>query len=324
MSTWLARLAPPLLLTLLLGACSHVVDERSARPRDVRAEFDDDVRRAWTLYQENLHEAAERRYLAALEIARLLPPDDPSVLTARVALALVHQAQRRFERAEAELRGVLPIQRRVSGDASVPVANVLNNLGVVLVEQQRHAEGADALLAALRIREKLLGPDDPQTAITLQNFATAIRALGSHEDALLIYQRAYAIYQAHGPEWNGRAAAVQNQLGLLYREMGQGEEAELHHLAAIELTRRVNAARNPNLALYSRDLAGLYAELGRYGDAEQRYRTALSIFEATLGAASPQMRETLLDYGAMLERTGRRQEALELRARADRIAAEER
>jgi tetratricopeptide (TPR) repeat protein len=318
-----ARRACTLLLgaAVLCAACSHVVDERAQRRLSPREEFRDQVRRAASLHQQSLYDEAERRYVAALAAASSLPADDPELLTARVALALVYQAQGELGRAESELLAVLPIQRRATGDASEPVANVLNNLGAVQVDLRRYEEASRSLYGAFEIRRVLLGDDDPLTAVTLQNLASALRGLRQYEDALAAYEDAYDIYRAAGPSWDARAATVQNNLGLLYRELGLEQKAEVHHLAAIDITRRVNSARNPNLAIYSRDLAGLYAQQARFAEADERYRAALEMFERTLGPSSPQLRETLLEYRQLLLRMGRREEAAQVGARAAHLGA---
>ena len=46
---------------------------------------------------------------------------------------------------------------------------------------------------ALKIREKVLGPEHPETAISLNNLAVLYVAMGAYDQALPLYQRALQI-----------------------------------------------------------------------------------------------------------------------------------
>ncbi|MCP4359898.1 MAG: tetratricopeptide repeat protein, partial [Chloroflexi bacterium] len=48
----------------------------------------------------------------------------------------------------------------------------------------------------LAIREKVLGPEHPDTATSLNNLALLLQAQGDYEGALPYYDRALAIFEA--------------------------------------------------------------------------------------------------------------------------------
>jgi len=71
----------------------------------------------------------------------------------------------------------------------------------------------------LAIREKVLGPEHPYTALSLNNLARLYHAQGNYCEALPLYQRALAIYeQVLGPE-HPDTKVVQNNYNALLRQM---------------------------------------------------------------------------------------------------------
>jgi hypothetical protein len=48
----------------------------------------------------------------------------------------------------------------------------------------------------LALKEKLLGPSHPDTAMTLNNLAVLLKAQGELNESALFYQRALAVFQS--------------------------------------------------------------------------------------------------------------------------------
>jgi tetratricopeptide (TPR) repeat protein len=75
------------------------------------------------------------------------------------------------------------------------VASPLNGLALLYVEQGKYAEAESIYQRALHIRERQLGPEHPDTAETLHDFAAFQEIQGDHQEALTLYQRTFAIRQ---------------------------------------------------------------------------------------------------------------------------------
>jgi len=71
-------------------------------------------------------------------------------------------------------------------------------LGLVLRFAQRYTEAEKELRRALALREKSLGPDNPRTAITLNNLARVLLELGRKAEAEKLAAHAAAIHQGKG------------------------------------------------------------------------------------------------------------------------------
>ena len=73
------------------------------------------------------------------------------------------------------------------------MASTLTNLAVLRHEQGRHREAVFLYRRAWEIREKALGPDHPQVAASLENYAALLRAMDHPRMAAPLEARAEAI-----------------------------------------------------------------------------------------------------------------------------------
>jgi tetratricopeptide (TPR) repeat protein len=78
---------------------------------------------------------------------------------------------------------------------------------------------------ALRIRQKVLGPEHPDTALSLNNLGSLYQAMGEYAKAEPLYQDALRIYRkALGPEHPETATMIEN-LALLEFDLDRIDEA---------------------------------------------------------------------------------------------------
>ena len=69
----------------------------------------------------------------------------------------------------------------------------LNNLGALYVTQGNYAEAEPLYRRALAIIEKALGPEHPNLATSLENYAALLRKTGRADEAAEMEARAKAI-----------------------------------------------------------------------------------------------------------------------------------
>ncbi|WP_348240778.1 tetratricopeptide repeat protein, partial [Salmonella enterica] len=72
-----------------------------------------------------------------------------------------------YDKAQPLLEHAIAIGRPAFGDDSVPVAQSLQELGVVLAEKGDYAAAGPALEQALSMRRKLTGSENAEIAVTL-------------------------------------------------------------------------------------------------------------------------------------------------------------
>jgi tetratricopeptide (TPR) repeat protein len=79
---------------------------------------------------------------------------------------------------------------------------------------------------ALQIRQKVLGPENPDTALSLDNLASLFRHMGEYAKAEPLDQEALQIFQeVSGPEHPDTAISL-NNLALLEFDLGRVDEVE--------------------------------------------------------------------------------------------------
>ncbi len=101
-----------------------------------------------------------------------------------------------------------------------------NNRVTTLYRQGRYSEAEPYAKEALRLGTEEFGPNDPSTAVYLNNLAELYRAQGHYAEAEPLYQRALAIREkALGPEHPDVAESL-NNMAELYRAQGHYAEAE--------------------------------------------------------------------------------------------------
>src|SRR5205807_1066634 len=112
-------------------------------------------------------------------------------------------------------------------DMTFPEATqLLMQAGDYLEESAQYAQADPLYQRALAIREKMQGPEHPDTAETLHALAVLYWDQGKYEQAEPLYQRALAIREKmEGPEHPSTATTL-HALAVLYGDQGKYEQAE--------------------------------------------------------------------------------------------------
>ena len=166
--------------------------------------------------------------------------------------------------------------------------NIINHLGIAVVQAGNYTEAEPHLNRALAIPEKALGPDHPDTATNLNNLAELYRAqvqvcggrAALHKRALAIREKAFS---ADHPV----TATSLNGLAYLYELQGRYAEAAPLYKRALAIREKAFGADHPVTATSLNGLASLYDSQGKYAEAEPLYKRALAIREKALGADHP-------------------------------------
>jgi multidrug efflux pump subunit AcrA (membrane-fusion protein) len=106
--------------------------------------------------------------------------------------------------------------RRITWAETAKKCARLNNLAALYQATGRLAEAEPLYRRARSIKEKLLGPDHPDVAMTLNNLAVLYKKLGRREEAAQLYQQALSIFEsALGPEHPQAVTGRENYARLL-------------------------------------------------------------------------------------------------------------
>src|SRR5581483_1891181 len=164
---------------------------------------------------------------------------------------------------------------------------LLNGTGGYLYECGRYEAAEPLLKLALCIREQQLGPDHPETAISLNRLAVLYYAQGRYGQAEPLLLRVLFIREQQlGPTHPDTAISL-NNLARLYHAQGKYEQAEPLLQRALSIREQQLGLTHPDTAASLSSLAGLYHAQGKYEQAEPLLQRALSIAEQQLGPDHP-------------------------------------
>ncbi|MGE5336751.1 MAG: protein kinase domain-containing protein [Gemmatimonadota bacterium] len=184
-------------------------------PATLRAELD----LAWALHFVGRQDEAVRMTARARQILQDRAPY--SVEYARTLyydafFGINHDPARAARTAEAAVRVL-----EHTGSAGVLLADTLAAWGAALKVCAQPQRGADVLLRAISEYDRLLGPDNSETARALLERAECLRAAGRYEDGLADIRRAVAIFEKY-PELRSISLAGA-RVTLAYFLLGYGD-----------------------------------------------------------------------------------------------------
>jgi tetratricopeptide (TPR) repeat protein len=165
-------------------------------------------------------------------------------------------------------------------------------------------------------REKVLGPEHPDTLASVNNLGSVLERQGKYEEAEAIHRRALeGREKVLGPEHPDTLSSVDN-LGLILSRQGKYEEAEAIHRWALEGREKVLGPEHPDTLISIDNLGWVLERQGKYEEAEAMHWRALEAKEKVLGPEHPDTLTSVDNLGSVLERQGKYEEAEAMHRRA--------
>ncbi len=243
-------------------------------------------------------EAAEATLGEALAIReRRDGPRSSAVAEVLDLLGHLRSVQGRYGEAIDLHRRALEIFEREVGAEDARAAETLNHLGITLFDYRRDDPAAgDAFRRSREIRQRVLGPDHPDTVSSIQGEAMALAAAGRDAAARALYEDVLArrerLLGADHPEV---AQVLNNLANALGPEESERARSLLERAAAI--WERAVGPDAPRRGITLHNLGSLELDTGGLDAAERHFREALRIFEASYGAGHPNVAAPLAALG---------------------------
>lgn len=136
----------------------------------------------------------------------------------------------------------------------------------------------DAAEDVLMLMEELQLEHSEHFATTLLNAATAYRAAGNYEQALVYYKQALQLYEGLIAPGDYRYAGLYNNMSILLEKMEQNEEAVAYAKRALSIIERL-AQSESETATTLTNLGLLYFKVKDYPKALDSLQKALELFE---------------------------------------------
>jgi tRNA A-37 threonylcarbamoyl transferase component Bud32 len=279
--------------------------------------------RAW-LRQGNLRfevadhagaeEAFERAYEAAVALQMPVEASSASVRLMRVESRLArHDEARRWA------KHAKPLARAVGTDEAY--ATYLSTLGGVAHGQGEFAEARGYNEQALTIRERALGPDHLDVALSLHNLGLTSYSERDYERARSCNERALAIREKALGAGHPTVAASLNSLGMVAWVEDRLDDAIAYYQRALAIQESALGSEHPDLAISLNNLGAVAEKAGELELGHKYYIRAIAIWEQTLGPNHPNLAYGLTGLGLLLLRQAKPAEARPHLDRAESIRA---
>ncbi|MFE7451603.1 FxSxx-COOH system tetratricopeptide repeat protein [Streptomyces griseus] len=149
---------------------------------------------------------------------------------------------------------------------------------------------SEELLLRRRIladRERVLGPDDPDTFITRNNLATTLGDLGESQQAAGLHRQTLTDYERIlGPD-HPHTLNSRNNLATTLTDLGEHRQAAELHRQTLTDYERILGPDHPDTLGSRNNLANALNDLGEHRQAAERHRQTLTDRERILGPDHP-------------------------------------
>jgi len=162
---------------------------------------------------------------------------------------------------------------------SIAYCWLLNNVGVVYHLQGRLSEALEYLRRAAGVKEKLLGPDDPDVARSIQNMAMTMNALKRSAEALPLVNRSLQIEQHALGDSHPRVAFGLSNRGEILLSLARPADALDDYRKAQTIWEREVGPADPAVAYALTGIGRSLVALGRPREAIEPLERALKIRE---------------------------------------------
>jgi tetratricopeptide (TPR) repeat protein len=163
--------------------------------------------------------------------------------------------------------------------------------------------------SALKAREAMLGPEHPDTLISVSQLGSVLEMQGKYDEAEAMHRRVLAGSEAMlEPEHPDTLTSV-SQLGSVLRRQGKYDEAEAMHRRALAGRNKVLGPEHPHALISISKLGSALKRQGKYDEAEAMHRRALAGSEKVLGPEHPDTLISVSQLGSMLKSQGKYDEA---------------
>lgn len=165
----------------------------------------------------------------------------------------------------------------------------------------KYPEAIELATRALHIRESALGPEHPDTAVSLLKLAYLHRQIGAYAQAREMADRALEISQKALGREHTQVADCFDVLGGIERDAGELTKSESSYRRALEIKERTLGPNDLSIANTLNNLALTCKGQANYSEAESLYEHALTIKEKALGPLHPETATALSNLASLYE-----------------------
>jgi serine/threonine protein kinase/tetratricopeptide (TPR) repeat protein len=332
-------LAMTLALTLLLIA--GIVVSTWQAVRATRAEREQVLlrRQAQAAEKTSLTEATKSRQVARF-LTDMLNGVGPSVALGRDTTLLREILDKTVERVGKELQGqpdveatllsaignvydeignydkaltihqeALRLRKAFFGATNALVADSLNDIGAVLLDQGKLPETEKLFRQSLAMRRNVLTNGHPDIATSLNNLGAVLYTEANFDEAERTHREALELRQKLYGNANEDTATSMHNLGTVLYAKNQNREAEAMFRDVESTRRKLFGETNLDLATTIANLGAVLSAEGNYPESEAKFRDALAIQRQLRGPDHKDIAMLLYNVSCALQSEGKFREA---------------
>jgi len=224
-----------------------------------------------------------RRVLAGRK--RQLKPDHRDILRTMNALGVTLWNLKgvKLTEAEALFRELLAIRERLGQTQDVSYLSTRNNLGLLEFERGDNAAALKTHRALLVDREKIQGPDHPETLLTMLSISMALGYMREYEESLEWNEKSFrGLCINPGPE-HPNTLVAQSHLAKIQSMLGKLDEAEATIRSVIATREKVLGPGHGNTLKSRGRLGGILELQGRFDEALALEEDVYAVAAESLG-----------------------------------------
>lgn len=158
-----------------------------------------------------------------------------------------------------------------------------NDLALALQSMGDYKKALEYYKKSLAISEKILGPDNLDTAASYNNLAGMYCGMSDYPNAMLLYQKALTIYiKAFGAEHLNTSAVCSN-LAWVYFSIGDYPKAVENYQKSLAIREKLLGPEHPDIMSIYNNLATVYKAMGDYSTALEIFLKTMAIYEKVFG-----------------------------------------
>jgi eukaryotic-like serine/threonine-protein kinase len=191
-------------------------------------------------------------------------------------------------------------------------AQMMSVMGKVYGNLGLYSRAELLLERAVAIRRGVLGPEHPDTLVSMHDLAWTFQKEGHYIEAeRLLRETLDSRRRVLGPEHRDTLSSM-STLGWTLEEEGRYPEAEKLQRESVDLLRRVLGPDHPDTLTSMNNLAWTLNQEGRYGEAEKLNRDTLETRLRVLGPDHPDTLRTMSNLASVLNHESQEAEAEKL------------
>ncbi|HWN10510.1 MAG TPA: CHAT domain-containing tetratricopeptide repeat protein [Pyrinomonadaceae bacterium] len=282
-----------------------------------RTEFVSETAGVYRLDVKAIFRGAAGRYEVRVKEIRAATESDRSL----------HEAQRlstessklrvsgKFDEALTLAARALEVGEKAAAEPSY-IAFLLNELGLLQTDKGEYAKAEASYQRAHAINEKTLGPEHPQTALSLKGLATVYTYKDDFGKARPLFQQAVEITEKSVGAEHPKVAAGLSNRGTFHSKVGDLMQAERDLQRALAIAEKTLDPDDLLTSQVLNNLGHLYILKKDYDRADTSLQRALAIKEKLLGPDHSQLAYPLLNLGRIARERKDYDRSLEMYRRA--------